>query len=287
MSHAMNMKLKLERSIVFFDIETTGLNVTQDRIIEISYIKVFPDGNEQKLCQRINPGMPIPKESTKIHHITDDDVSGCPPFEQVAKQLFDVFDGCDIAGFNSNMFDIPVLDEEFNRAGIAFDWSKCRFVDAQTIFHKKEKRDLAAACLFYCGHEMENHHSSMADTQTTYDVLCAQLERYDDLGDDVEALSKFSSHSRFADLKGYVIYNDKGQEVVNFGKHKGKVLEDVLQQDHGYADWVRRSEFPSSTKRVFERVQQRVRERELEAKRRLEHQPPTAEQLEQLRIKFN
>ena len=284
----MELKLKLERPIVFFDIETTGLNITQDRIIEISYIKVYPDGKEEKDCMRINPGMRIPKESTKIHHITDDDVRDCPPFEQVAMQLLLVFDGCDIAGFNSNMFDIPVLDEEFSRAGIAFDWSKCHFIDAQTIFHKKEKRDLAAACQFYCGHEMENHHSSMADTQTTYDVLCAQLERYEDLGQkDVEQLSEYSSHTKFADLKGYVIVNDKGQEVVNFGKHKGKVLEEVLKTDRGYADWVNRSDFPSSTKQVFLRIQQRVREQEAEARHKSEQQPPTAAQLEQLLKKFN
>ena len=284
----MELKLQLERPVVIFDIETTGLNITQDRIIEISYIKVYPDHRQEKECLRINPGMPIPKESTKIHHITDDDVRDCPSFEQLAQQLFQVFNGCDIAGFNSNMFDIPVLDEEFNRVGIDFDWSKCHFIDAQTIFHKKEKRDLAAACMFYCGHEMENHHSSMADTQTTYDVLCAQLERYEDLGQkDVAQLSEYSSHSKFADLKGFIIYNEKNQEVVNFGKHKGKVLEEVLLSDHGYADWVRRSDFPASTKRVFARVQQRVREHEAEAKRQRDQQPPTADQLERLRNKFN
>ena len=277
------MKMKLERPIVFFDIETTGLNITQDRIIEISYIKVWPDGREDKQCVRINPGMPIPKESFKIHNISDDDVRDCPSFAQVAEGLRQVFADCDIAGFNSNMFDIPVLDEEFSRAGISFDWGKCHFIDAQTIFHKKEKRDLAAACLFYCGHEMQNHHSSMADTQTTYDVLCAQLDRYADLGQmDVAQLSTYSSHTRFADLKGYVIINDKGQEVVNFGKHKGKVLEDVLRTDLGYADWVRRSDFPSSTKRVFERVQQRVKDQELEDRRRREQQPATLAQLKQL-----
>lgn len=283
----MDLKLKLERPIVFFDIETTGLNITQDRIIEISYIKVFPDGHEVKDCIRVNPGIPVPKASFDVHHISDDDLRDCPPFEQVAHQLFEIFDGCDIAGFNSNMFDIPVLDEEFTRAGIDFDWSKCHFIDAQTIFHKKEKRDLAAACLFYCGHEMENHHSSMADTQTTYDVLCAQLERYDDLCDDVAELSRYSSHSRFADLKGFVVLNDQNQEVVNFGKYKGKVLEEVLKTDYGYADWVRRSEFPSSTKRVFARVQQRLRDQQAEAQRLRDQQPPTASQLEQLRNKFN
>ena len=266
----MELKLKLQRPIVFFDLETTGLNITQDRIIEISYIKVFPDGREMKECLRINPGMPIPKASFDVHHISYDDVRDCPSFGQLAQHIYEVFEGCDVAGFNSNQFDIPFLDEEFARAGIQFNWQQCSFIDSQVIFHKKEKRDLAAACLFYCGHEMENHHSSLADTETTYEVFKAQLERYDDLGDkDVKALSDYSSHTRFADLKGFVVYNEQGQEVVNFGKHKGKVLEEVLQIDRGYADWVRRSDFPSSTKRVFEAVQQRLKENELEEKKRL------------------
>lgn len=266
----MELKLKLQRPIVFFDLETTGLNITQDRIIELSYIKVFPDGREEKECLRVNPGRPIPKASFDVHHISDDDVRDCPSFDQLAQHVYEVFNGCDIAGFNSNQFDIPVLDEEFARAGIHFDWNQCCFIDSQVIFHKKEKRDLAAACLFYCGHEMENHHSSLADTETTYEVLKAQLMRYDDLSDkDVKALSDFSSHTHFADLKGFVVYNDKGLEVVNFGKHKGKMLEEVLQIDRGYADWVRRSDFPSSTKRVFEAVQQRLKDRELEDKAKL------------------
>lgn len=272
----MELSQKLQRPIVFFDLETTGLNILQDRIIELSYIKVMPDGQELKECIRINPSMPIPKASQDVHHITDNDVRDCPTFDQVARHIFEVFNGCDMAGFNSNQFDIPMLDEELSRAGINFDWSQSRFIDAQVIFHKKEKRDLAAACMFYCGHEMENHHSSMADTQTTLDVFKAQLARYDDLSNmDVQQLSDYASHSRFADLKGYVIFNDKGQEVVNFGKHKGKVLEEVLLTDLGYADWVRRMDFPSSTKRVFEAVQQRVHDKQLEQK------------TQQLAIKFN
>lgn len=282
----MELRLKLTRPLIFFDVETTGLNIMHDRIIELSYIKVYPDGREQQDCIRINPEMHIPAESTKVHHITDDDVAHCKTFALQAHELAQLFDGCDIAGFNSNSFDIPILDEEFSRAGINFDWSQCKFIDVQTIFHKKEKRDLAAACLFYCGHEMLNHHSSQADTQTTYDVFKAQLVRYDDLGDNVETLSKYSSHVQFADLKGYVIYNDKGQEVVNFGKHKGKVLEEVLLSDHGYADWVNRSEFPSSTRRIFAAVQKRVSQQQAELKRQRDQQPPTPDQLEQLRINF-
>lgn len=282
----MDLKLKLQRPIIIFDVETTGLNIMDDRIIEISYIKVMPDGNETQVSIRINPERPIPPQSTLVHHITDDDVRNCKTFKEIAPSLAQEFSGCDIAGFNSNQFDVPILDEEFNRAGIAFDWYGCKFIDIQTIYHKKEKRDLAAACLFYCGHEMENHHSSLADTQTTFDVLKAQLNRYDDLGNTVDELSKFSSHNQFADLKGYVILNENGQEVVNFGKHKGKVLEQVLRTDYGYADWVKRSDFPNSTKRVFERVYQRVRLQDAEERRKHEQQPPTAEQLEQLRIKF-
>lgn len=280
------MRLTLQRPIVFFDIETTGLNIMKDRIIELSYIKVFPDGQEQKECLRINPGMPIPPESTAVHHITDDDVRQCPSFEQLAHRLAEVFTGCDVAGFNSNHFDVPVLDEEFTRAGIQFNWNDCKFIDIQTIFHKKEKRDLAAAYLFYCGAEMQNHHSSMADVETTYDVFKAQLERYDDIGSTVPKLSEYSSFSANADLAGRIIYNAQGQEVINFGKHKGKLLEDVLRVEPSYASWMLSGDFASSTKRIVSMVQQRVRDKEAQERKLRDQQPPTAQQLEQLKINF-
>ena len=269
------MKLQLTRPLIFFDVESTGLNIIHDRIIEISYIKIFPDGEEKSSTVRINPGMPIPKESTAIHHITDDDVADCPRFEAVAQDLADVFADSDIAGFNSNHFDIPILDEEFSRAGIDFDWDSRHFIDVQTIFHKMEKRDLAAACLFYCGVEMQNHHESMADTSTTRDVLMAQLDRYPGLAGDVEHLSKFSSHTQFADLAGRLSYNDKKQEVITFGKYRGRLLEEVLAEDPGYYGWVMRSDFASSTKRVFKRVNDRIADA-------LKH-----ERLEQLKAKFS
>ncbi len=269
------MELNLKRPLIIFDLESTGLNIIHDRIVEISYLKIFPDGREEAVTMRINPEMPIPKESTAIHHITDGDVADSPTFKDVAEQLAATFADCDVAGYNSNNFDIPLLDEEWRRAGVDFDWSARRFIDVQTIFHKMEKRDLAAASRFYCGREMENHHSAEADTRTTYDVLRAQLDRYPSLVNDVDALSKFSTFARLADLVGRVIYNSKGQEVVNFGKYKGKLLEDVLQTDTHYYGWVLNGDFPNSTKRVFERVFNRIQ------------QARDQEKLQQLQEKFS
>ncbi|MBR1882179.1 MAG: 3'-5' exonuclease [Muribaculaceae bacterium] len=255
------MELKLKNPLVFFDIETTGLNITSDRIVEISYIKVMPNGQEETRCFRVNPERPIPAESIAVHHITDEDVKDCPTFKQMAQQLANTFEGCDFAGFNSNHFDIPFLDEEFSRAGVQFDWSKRRFIDVQTIFHKMEKRDLAAACKFYCGHEMENHHSAMADTQTTYEVLKAQLDRYPQLQNDVEALSAFSSHARGVDLAGRLVLNEQGKEVINFGKYRGRIAEEVLGKDSGYYGWILNTDFPSDTKRAFTRIYMRVKQK--------------------------
>lgn len=255
------MELNLTRPIIIFDVESTGLNITKDRIIELSYIKVFPDGHEESHTYRINPEMPIPEQAIAVHHITDDDVRNCPTFAQLAPELAALFAGCDIAGFNSNHFDIPILAQEMANAKINFDIKNCRFIDVQTIYHKKEKRDLAAACLFYCGVEMENHHAAAADTRTTLNVLKAQLDRYPDLENDVEFLSRYSSYSRNVDLAGRVILNDDGKPTVNFGKYKGQVLEEVLEKDLGYASWVMNSDFPEDTKQVFREAKQRVDEK--------------------------
>lgn len=270
------MELNLSRPIIIFDVESTGLNITKDRIIELSYIKVFPDGHEQEHTYRFNPGIPIPQQSIAVHHITDDDVRDCPRFEQMAAELAQLFEGCDIAGFNSNHFDIPILAQEMANAGVEFDVKKCRFVDVQTIYHKKEKRDLAAACKFYCGVDMENHHESMADTRTTLNVLKAQLDRYPDLENDVDFLSKYSSYSRNVDLAGRVILNDNGQPTINFGKYKGQLLDEVLERDWGYAGWVMNSDFPEDTKQVFR-----------EAKQRADEKRKMSNKIEDLKNKFN
>lgn len=254
------MQLNLKRPIIFFDLETTGTNVTQDRIVEISLIKVMPSGEEIEKTRRINPGIPIPAEATEIHHISDADVADAPTFKMVAKDLARIFTGCDIAGFNSNRFDIPMLDQEFQRAGVKFDFTKPRFIDVQTIFHKKEQRTLVAAYRFYCDKDLEGAHSANADTRATYEVLKAQLDRYSDLSNDIDALSDFSSQNRNVDLMGRLIYNDKRQEVINFGKYKGKLAEEVLRSDPGYYSWILQGDFPQNTKDAFTKIKLRLKD---------------------------
>lgn len=244
---------------MFFDLETTGVDVTNDHIVEISLIKVLPSGEEIEKTRRINPGVPIPPEATAVHHITDEDVADAPTFKQIARSLANEMSGCDIAGFNSNKFDIPMLDQEFQRAGIKFDFSKARMIDVQTIFHKKEQRTLVAAYRFYCGKELDGAHSANADTRATYEVLMAQLDKYDDLPNDMEELSKFSRQNRNVDFMGRLIYNDKDEEVVNFGKYKGRLAEEVLQKDPSYYDWIMKGDFPQNTKDCFTRIKLRMK----------------------------
>lgn len=253
------MELNLKKPLVFFDLETTGVNVTHDRIIEISYIKVYPNGKEEKKTLRLNPEMPIPAEATAIHHITDDDVRDKPTFKDVAKDLDKVFEGCDIAGFNSNKFDIPLLVEEFLRAGINFDVSKRKFIDIQTIFHKMEQRTLVAAYKFYCGKNLEEAHSANADTRATYEVLKAQLDRYGNLENDVDFLSKFSSQNRNVDLAGRIILNADDKEIFNFGKYKGQLVTEVLRRDPGYFSWILQGDFPQNTKNVLINIKLRMK----------------------------
>lgn len=248
------MKLNLKRPIIFFDLETTGTNITADRIVEISVIKVMPDGKEIERTRRINPGIPIPAEATAVHHISDADVADCPSFRQIAKSLVEMFEGSDIAGFNSNRFDVPMLDEELRRAGIKFDFSRSRFVDVQTIFHKKEQRTLSAAYRFYCDKDLEAAHSANADTRATYEVLMAQLDRYNDLPNDIECLSEFSSQNRNVDLIGRLIRDEKGKILINFGKYKGKEAAEVLKRDPGYYSWVLQGDFPQNTKDEFTKI---------------------------------
>lgn len=253
------MQLNLKKPIIFFDLETTGVDVTHDRIVEISMIKVLPSGEEIEKTRRVNPGIPIPAEATAVHHITDADVANEPSFRQIAKSLANEMVGCDIAGFNSNRFDIPMLDQEFQRAGVKFDFTKARFVDVQTIFHKKEQRTLVAAYRFYCGKELDGAHSANADTRATLEVLKSQLDRYDDLPNDIEELSKFSQINRNVDFMGRIIYNDDDKEVINFGKYKGKIAEDIIRKEPSYYDWIMKSDFAQNTKDCFTRIKLRLR----------------------------
>ena len=253
------MELNLRNPLIFFDLETTGVNITKDRIVEISYIKVFPNGQEQEKTIRVNPGMPIPPEATAIHHITDEDVKDKPLFKDIAKDLSHVFEGCDIAGFNSNRFDIPLLMEEFLRAGVNFDISKRKFIDIQTIFHKMEQRTLVAAYKFYCNKDLNDAHSASADTRATYEVLKAQLDRYSSLENDVDYLSKFSSQNRNVDLAGRIVLNDQNVEVFNFGKYKGQPVEEVLRRDIGYFGWMMQGDFPQNTKNVLSNIKLRMK----------------------------
>lgn len=248
------MELNLKRPIVFFDLETTGTNITSDRIVEISVIKLHPDGREETRTRRINPEMHIPTESSAIHHIFDEDVANEPTFKEIAKSLATFFTGCDIAGFNSNRFDIPMLDQEFQRVGVKFDFTRPRFVDVQTIYHKREPRTLSAAYRFYCDGNLEDAHSANADTRATLEVLKAQLDRYPDLPNDIEKLSDYSSQNRNVDLIGRLIYDDNRRPVINFGKYKGRLAEEVLRRDPGYYSWIMQGDFPQNTKDCFTRI---------------------------------
>ena len=245
------MKLNLKNPIIFFDLETTGINIASDRIVEISYIKVDLNGNEQSKTMRVNPGMPIPDKSTEIHGITDEDVKDKPTFNEVARSVARDFEGCDLAGYNSVRFDIPLLAEEFLRAGVDIDLKRRKFVDVQVIFMKMEPRTLAAASKFFLGKELEDAHSASADTKATYEVLQAQLDRYTNLENDIGKLAEFSAHTRNVDFAGRIVYNDEDVEVFNFGKHKGKAVTEVLAQDPGYYGWMMNGDFPLYTKKVL------------------------------------
>jgi DNA polymerase III subunit epsilon len=251
------MELSLKKPIVFFDLETTGIDVVKDRIVEISLLKVSPDGKEETKTMRINPEMPIPPHVTEIHGISDEDVKNEPTFNTVAKDVAKYIEGCDLAGYNSNKFDIPLLAEEFLRVGVDFDMKKSRFVDVQVIFHKMEQRTLSAAYKFYCEKNLDNAHSAEADTKATYEILKAQIDRYNDITNDVEELSKVSSHNKNADFAGRIIFNDKDQEVFNFGKYKGQTVESVLEKDQGYFSWMLNSDFPLYTKKVLTAIKLR------------------------------
>ncbi len=251
------MNLQLKNPLVFFDLETTGTNIVTDRIVEIAYHKVSPNGREETKSLRINPERPIPAESSAIHGIYDADVADCPTFKQVAKEIVKDIEGCDLAGYNSNRFDIPLLAEELLRADIDVDLMKRKFVDVQVIFHKMEQRTLSAAYKFYCEKELVNAHGAEADTMATYEVLKAQLGKYPELKNDVEFLSKFTTQNNNVDFAGRLIYNDKGEEVINFGKYKGQKVTDVLKTDIGYYSWIMSSDFSLHTKKVLTNIKLR------------------------------
>lgn len=253
------MNIHLARPIVFFDLETTGLNIGCDHIVEISLIKVHPDGRRESYTQRLNPGIHIPEEATALHGITDADVADKPMFKDVARNIAGIIQGCDLGGFNSNKFDIPMLAEEFLAIGMTdVDLRRSNFIDVQVIFHKKEQRTLTAAYKFYCDKELEGAHGAFADTAATVDVFFAQLERYADLPRDIKGLSEFSQVTRNVDYAGRFVYDGNGVETFNFGKHKGKNVEQVLRSEPSYYDWMMNGDFSRDTKRVLTEIRLRM-----------------------------
>lgn len=253
------MELNIKNPLVFIDLETTGINVVKDRIVEIAALKVMPNGTQEIKCKRINPTFPIPPEATAAHGITDEDVKSEPTFKEVAKSLAQFMEGCDLAGFNSNRFDFPLLAEEFLRADVDFDFRKRKFIDVQTIFHKMEKRTLEAAYKFYCDKDLVGAHTAKADTIATYEVLKSQLDRYPELQNDVNFLAEFSTHKQNADFAGRIVFDDQGVEIFNFGKHKGKSVERVLSKEPSYYAWMMKGDFPLYTKKVLTGIYLRMR----------------------------
>ena len=254
------MQLKLDRPIVFFDLETTGVDIVNDRIVEICLLKVFPNSNQESKVMRINPTIHIPEEASAVHGIYDADVADCPTFKEVAKEVYDFIRGCDLGGFNSNHFDIPMLVEEFLRNGINIDLRNTRCVDVQNIYHKLERRTLIAAYKFYCHKDLENAHSALADTEATYEVLCAQLDHYpEELQNDIDFLTEYSRRNRNVDFAGRIVYDDKNVEVFNFGKYKGMPVAEVLRRDPGYYSWIQQGDFALNTKQVLTEIALRSR----------------------------
>ena len=251
------MELNLTKPICFFDLETTGTNVAKDRIVEIAILKVFPNGNKESKTWLVNPEMKIPKEVVAIHGISDEKVANEPTFKELSSQVHEMIKGCDLAGYNSNRFDIPLLVEELLRAGVDFEMKNVVAVDVQTIFHKKEQRTLAAAYKFYCGKDLIDAHSAEADTTATYEVLKSQLDRYDDLQNDMKYLADYSARKRFADFAGFIAFNKKGEEIFAFGKFKGQNVEKVLEDEPGYYGWIQNADFPLYTKKVLTAIKLR------------------------------
>jgi len=252
------MQLNLTKPICFFDLETTGINISKDRVVEISILKVFPNGNKESKTWLVNPEIPIPAEVSLIHGVTDERVANEPTFKELSKDISAMIKDSDLAGFNSNRFDIPLLAEEMLRADMDFDMKGRVAIDVQTIFHKMEKRTLGAAYKFYCNESLENAHTAEADTNATYEVLKAQVARYDEIENDAKFLAEFSSHKKFADFAGFINYNKEDEECFSFGKHKGKRVLDVLENEPGYFGWLLNADFPLYTKKVLTAIKLRA-----------------------------
>lgn len=258
MNHTKIMQLNITKPICFFDLETTGINITKDRVVEISILKVFPNGNKESKTWLVNPEMPIPAEVSLIHGVTDERVANEPTFKDLSKDISKMIKDCDLAGFNSNRFDIPLLAEEMLRAEVDFDMKGRVAIDVQTIFHKMEKRTLGAAYKFYCDKSLENAHTAEADTMATYEVLKAQLDRYEELENNAKFLAEFSVHKKNADFAGFISFNEDGEECFSFGKNKGKKVLDVLDKEPGYFGWLLNADFPLYTKKVLTAIKLRA-----------------------------
>ncbi|MCZ8169641.1 DNA polymerase-3 subunit epsilon [Flavobacterium fontis] len=245
------MELKLNRPLCFFDLETTGIDVARDRIVEISIVKVYPNGNQESRTWLVNPTIPIPPQATAVHGISNEKVAQEPTFKELAPQIHAMIKDSDLAGYNSDRFDIPLLAEELLRAEVDFDMKNRVAVDVQTIFHKKEERTLSAAYRFYCNQTLDNAHSAEADTKATFEILKAQLDRYPDLPNDVKALSEYTTRKKAVDFAGFIALDDKGREIFTFGKHKGALVEDVFEKEPGYFGWIQGADFPLYTKKVL------------------------------------
>nr|WP_299201871.1 3'-5' exonuclease [uncultured Brumimicrobium sp.] len=284
------MSLNLKNDLCVFDIESTGLDVSQDRIVEISMLKKSSTGEESSLTLRLNPEMEISKESSEIHGITQEDIKDAPTFKEAADQIADFIGSSDLAGFNSNKFDIPMLAEEFLRVGHSFDMRARKFIDVQNIFHKMEQRTLVAAYKFYCDKELINAHSAEADVIATYEVLKAQVERYEELENDMDFLAEFSTQNKFKiiDFAGRLAENEKGEPVYNFGKHKGKTIEEVDRNEPGYYGWMMNGNFPRYTKAVLKAEMEKIKAKRQENKKaRLEKEEKRMEsKIEALKNKF-
>jgi DNA polymerase-3 subunit epsilon len=251
------MELKLTRPICFFDLETTGIDVARDRIVEISIFKVYPNGTKESKTWLVNPTIPIPPQTTAVHGISDEKVANEPTFDALASQVHNMIKDSDLAGFNSDRFDIPLLAEELLRAGVDFDMKNRVSVDVQTIFHKMEERTLSAAYKFYCGQTLENAHSAEADTMATYEILKSQLDRYTDLENDMKSLSEFTTRKKSVDFAGFIVLNNEGKEIFTFGKHKGALVDDVFDKEPGYFGWIQNADFPLYTKKVLTAIKLR------------------------------
>jgi len=252
------MELNLKKPLVFFDLETTGINIATDRIVEISILKIFPNGTQESKTWLVNPEIEISEQAIAVHGITNEKVVNEPTFKELAEKINEMIADADLAGFNSNRFDIPLLAEELLRVGIDFDMENRKAVDVQVIFHKKEQRTLSAGYKFYCGKDLEDAHSAEADTMATYEILKAQLDKYDDIENSVEVLSEFSSHTKRADFAGFILFDDNEQEIFSFGKYKGRTVEEVLKENPGYNSWIQQADFPLYTKKVLRQIKERM-----------------------------